>query len=145
MTRPCIKRLNKLVKISRKTTMIIIVICVILVTVVTLVSLFSTPEQRIKGRIEALAHEYYEEYYFDKFTGSIPERNRETLMEKYSEHGFSEVPLRQLLLYENGKHADEVDEIGRYCDINATSVRIIPDAPYGKTNYHVEYKYSCNF
>ncbi|MBR5027449.1 hypothetical protein IKX64_02600 [Candidatus Saccharibacteria bacterium] len=145
MTRPCIKRLNKLVKFSRKTTMIIIMVCAVLVTVATLVVLFLTPEQRIKGRIESLAHEYYEEYYYGKFTGSVPESNLESLMEKYSEHGFSEVPLRQLLFYDNGKHSDEADEIGHYCDINATSVRIIPDVPYGKTNYHVEYKYSCNF
>ena len=145
MTRPCIKRLNKLVRFSRKTTMIIIMACVVLVAVATLVVLFSTPEQRIKRRIESLTREYYEEYYYDKFTSSIPDSNRESLMEKYSEYGFSEVPLRQLLLYDNGKHSDEVDELGRYCDINGTSVRIIPDAPYGKTNYHVEYKYSCKF
>ncbi len=125
--------------------MIIIMVCVVLVAVATLVVLFLTPERRIKGRIESLAHEYYEEYYYDKFTGSIPESNRENLMKKYSEYGFSEVALRQLLLYDNGKHADEVDELGRYCDINSTSARIIPDAPYGKTNYHIEYKYSCKF
>ena len=145
MTRPSVKRLAKLAKFSRKTTIAIIMVCVVLVTIATLVILFSTPERRIKGRIEALAHEYYEDYYYDKFTASVAANKREELLEKYSERGFSEVPLRQLLFYNNGKHASEADELGQYCDINATSVRIIPDSPYGKTNYHVEYKYSCNF
>lgn len=145
MARPSVKRLNKLMRFSRKASIVIIIVCALAVSIATLAVLLNSPERRIKGRIESLAREYYEEYYYGKFTGSVPANERESLLERYSENGFSEVPLRQLLFYDGGKHAAEADELGRYCDINNTSVRIVPDAPYGKTNYHVNYKYSCKF
>lgn len=145
MTRPCIKRLNKLVKFSRKAAIISIMVSVVAVSVVLLVTLLNTPERSITGRIESMAREYYETYFYDQFTKSIPKENLSTVMAKYTEHGFSEVPLRQLLFYNNGKNAAAADEIGKYCNLNATSVRFIPSEPFGVNDYRAEYKYSCNF
>lgn len=145
MTRPCIKRLNKLVKISRKATIAIILVAVVSVSVALFATLLSTPERSIKGRIEGFAKEYYETYFYQKFTASIPANEFDSVFEKYTESGFSEVPLRQLLFYDNGKNSADADEIGKYCDLNGTGVRFIPDKPFGPTNYHAEYNYSCNF
>ena len=145
MTRPCIKRLNKLVRFSRKTAIVVIMVSVVAVSIALLVTLLFTPERNIKGRIEGLSREYYETYFYDYFTQSIPASNLESVLEKYTERGFSEVPLRQILFYDNGKNAAAAEEIGKYCDLNGTSVRFIPDKPFGATNYHTEYNYSCNF
>ena len=145
MTRPCIKRLNKVVRFSRKATIAIIMISVVAVSIALLSTLLLTPERRIKGRIESMAKEYYETYFYDYFTQEIPAANLESVLEKYTERGFSEVQLRQILFYNNGKNAAAADEIGKYCDLNGTNVRFIPDKPFGATNYHAEYNYSCNF
>ena len=145
MTRPCIKRLNKLVKFSRKTSLVVIFVSIFAVTIALLVSLFNTSDRDIKGRIESMAREYYETYYYDHFTSSIPAENISSILSKYSERGFAEVKLRQILLYNNGKNAAAADEIGKYCDLNNTSIKFIPDEPFGSTNYHIEYNYSCNF
>ena len=145
MTRPCIKRLNKLVKFSRKTAITAIIVSIVAVLIALVVLLFFTPEQNIKGRIEGLAKEYYETYFYQQFTKSIPAENIDDVLGSYTEHGFSEVPLRQLLFYDGGKNSGLADEFGKYCNLNATSVRFIPDEPFGPTNYHTEYKYSCNF
>lgn len=132
-------------RFSRKASIVIIVVCVLAVTVATLAVLLNSSERTAKGRIESVARDYYENYFYNHFTKSIPAADFESVMEKYTEHGFSEVPLRQLLFYNGGKNADLADELGKYCDLNATSVRFVPEAPFGKTNYHADYKYSCNF
>ena len=138
MTRPCIKRLNKLVKISRKATIVIILVSVVAVSVAVIASVLITPENKIKGRIESMAREYYETYLYDHFTGSIPAGEVENILRNYTERGFSEVPLRQILFYDGGKNSAAADEIGKYCNLNSTRMRFIPDEPFGPTNYHVE-------
>ena len=82
MTRPCIKRLNKLVRFSRKTAIVVIMVSVVAVSIALLVTLLFTPERNIKGRIEGLSREYYETYFYDYSTQSIPASNLESGLEK---------------------------------------------------------------
>ena len=66
-------------------------------------------------------------------------------MEKYEKHGFSAVSLRQLLLYDNHKNEKYDGELTKYCDKDRTVIKFYPESPYEKTNYRVDYTYSCEF
>jgi|GEM_PF-932666 len=67
------------------------------------------------------------------------------IMSRYEKNGFAKVTLRQLLLYDSEKDPAATAILDTYCDENETSVRFIPDPPFGRKNYHIEYTYSCTF
>ncbi len=103
------------------------------------------PKRVSTNKIEELARDYYENYYYDSFVGSIPEEDFNTAFMTYSEYGFPRVYLRELLLFDNGRHADDRAYFDGeyYCNTNHTSVIIMPTPPFGKKDYEIKYEYEC--
>lgn len=139
-------------KISRKnsTTTIknviitVIILAMMIVILVVLSFVFNNPEHRVKGIINELVADYYENDMYK----SIADVNKtdakiKSVIEKYKETGFSNVPLRQILLHKND--AETIEFVTKYCDENKSVIKYYPDEPYGKTNYHTEIYYSCEF
>lgn len=131
----------------------IITIGVVVSAVVVLMSLIAVnyfaPDKVAKRKLEAIATDYYENYYYDKFVASIPkDKNLETVMRDFDQDGFAQVLLRHLLLFDNERNKDfeRYFETSSYiCDKNTTAIKIKPVAPYGKKDYEVSYTLSCNY
>ena len=94
-----------------------------------------------------LAKDYYENYYYDVFTENLPEEDYLVAFTTYSEYGFPKVYLRELLLFNDAKHASSRGYFeGQYlCNTNRTGVTFIPYAPYGRTDYEIKYTYDCEW
>jgi hypothetical protein len=104
----------------------------------TIFNLIATPEFLIKKRIENITSDYYENYFYD----SVPDHEA---LDFYKDIGLAKINLRQLLLYSDRKHATSLDFFAKYCSLDQTNIKIFPEAPYGRKDFHVEYTYSCNF
>ena len=127
---------------ARKMTLAIIITAVAIVGIVLLLCLFLNPEAQTKRKIEEMAHDYYETYYYKNFKNTTSGASD---FEKYAEKGFPKVTLRQLLLFDGGRYKDLTESLTGYCDENTTTIQIFPEEPYNKQNYRIEYNYSCNF
>ena len=130
---------------AKKVILFLIGSVMVLVGVYALVAVFMDPEAAVPRKIEFLARDYYESYFYDNFKDNLSSSNVDSVFEKHVEIGFSPVALRQLLLFENGKHSEEREYLEKYCDTNRTTVVIYPEAPFNKNNYHVKYNLSCQF
>lgn len=129
---------------AKRSIVTIIIFAMLIVILVTLLSIFQNPETAVRRKIESITSDYYENHFYPEITDGV-EGSLDEIMEHYHTHGFAIVSLRQLLLYDNGRHAESTGAITKYCDENSTFARIYPEPPYGKTNYRVEYTYSCAF
>ena len=123
---------------SRNSILSIIVFTMLVILGFTIFNLIATPEFFVKKRIESIASDYYENYFYD----SVPDHEALGIYEKT---GLPRINLRQLLLYSDKRHATSLELFEKYCDLYATNIKIFPESPYARTNYHVEYTYSCNF
>jgi hypothetical protein len=124
----------------------VIISAMSVVAVMTAFHFFHSPENVTKSRIESIAADYYENYFYKNIIKNVAGNNTlASIMPKYNKDGFSRVSLRQLLLYDDKKHAAEGQAITKYCDEGATSIQIFPDPPYGSKDYHIKYYYSCEF
>lgn len=134
---------------SRNAILSVIILAMLVVILCVLMQVFVDKESTVKHKIEEISADYYENYYYDsinKDTSTDSEENLPSnILEKYHERGLVIVPLRQLLLFDNRRHLDSAALLTEYCDENTTYIRIYPDPPYGKKDYHVEYNYSCTF
>lgn len=130
---------------AKKIVIVVIAIAMVAVGVVLLVNLVFNNEAVTKRKIEGLAQDYYEDYYYDKVEGLAGKDKAADVMAGYAESGLSRISLRQLLLYDNGKNMSMLDEISAFCDTDLTSVKIYPEEPYSNKDYRIEYNYSCNF
>ncbi|MBR2589052.1 hypothetical protein IKE84_01800 [Candidatus Saccharibacteria bacterium] len=124
-----------------------IIICLVLVFGNVAVRIIFDPERAAKRELENIAKDYYENYYYDSFTENTPEDELAVALQTYTDYGFPPVYLRQLLLFDNGRHEDSRSYFtGQYfCNTNHTSVTYIPKPPYGKTDYEAVYKYDCEW
>lgn len=98
----------------------------------------------VKNRLSMLAQTYYEDYYYNNLTDN---GTKTSVLESYSENGLPMVRLNQLLAFDGHKYADfESDFVNsRYtCDLNNTTVKYYPVAPYGPQDYNVKYTYACS-
>ena len=118
----------------------VIITAMLIVAGLTVFHVFHTPESNSKAKIEYIAADYYENYFYKNDKSSLA-----TVLSKYEKTGFSKVSLRQLLLYDNKKHSSEGAELKKYCDEERTSIQIYPDPPYSSKDYHVSYFYACEF
>ncbi len=133
-------------KSIKGTIIVVIILAMLTVILAILISFFYTPENIIKSKIETIAADYYENYFYqDIVSYKTTQAQLEKTMKKYEESGFSRVTLQQLLLYDSQKHADATEILKKYCDESATYVQFFPIAPYGQKNYRVDYYYSCDF
>ena len=134
--------------VEKKITIICLIVSTIVVAASLFVGIFFNPEKIAKRKMEYLVADYYENYFYDNFVGTVEDDDSDKVFEKYAEIGFAPVYLRQLLLFDNRKH----DDFNKYfttknyvCNKNVTRAQIFPVAPYGKTDYKVTYTYSCNY
>ncbi len=130
---------------ERKFTTIGIIVSTVMVGVSVFVAVHFNAEAVAHRKFEAMAREYYEDYYYDKFFETMTDEAKAAKMEIFEKTGLQPVLLRQLLLYQNGKNAGmrKYFETNRYnCDKNTTSAKFYPVKPYGRTDYTVEYNYA---
>ena len=133
---------------ERRFVTIGVIVSVAMVGVSVFVATYCNAEAVAHRKFEAMAREYYENYYYDKFLGTMTEEAKQVKMEIYEKTGLQPVLLRQLLLYQNGKNAGMkkfFDTEGYTCDRNVTSAKFYPVKPYGRTDYTVEYNYACSY
>lgn len=128
---------------AKKFALALIIFAIIAVIVAVICSFLLTPERTVTSSIDNLARNYYENYFYPTLTSS--DRFSEDVFTKYAERGFTPITLRQLLLHDEIASAGQATTIKKYCDENSTIIRFYPDPPYGKSDYHIGYTYSCNF
>ncbi|MBQ3348731.1 hypothetical protein IJG90_04475 [Candidatus Saccharibacteria bacterium] len=136
----------KIYNYSRRTILVVIFLAMMSVTFSVLSIFYFSPEQTTTRTIQSLAQDYYENYLYD-LVGSenTSNKTREEIFERYAEHGFANYSLNQLLNFDNGRHIKSASSLTKYCDPVNTFVRIYPDSPFGRTDYHIVYTYSCKF
>jgi len=123
-----------------------VIISTIMVALSVFAVVYFNPETVAERTLEKMGREYYEDYYYDKFMGTISDEAFQEKMEIFKETGLQPVPLRQLLLYQNEKNAgyrSVFEKKGFACDKNQTMVKIIPKEPFGKTDYELEVALKC--
>ena len=129
------------ISIPKITTLAIIIFTTAIVTFFVVFTILSLkPEGSIKRQIEAIAADYYENYFYPKLTSSGTKN-----LNRYTSSGFARVSLRQLLLFDNERYKKSAPLITKYCNENKTFVQFFPEPPFNKNNYHAEYHYSCEF
>ena len=129
---------------ARRAILTVIVLAMMVVILAFLVAFFMKPENAVVSKIEDMAKDYYENYYYDLFVDNMPSgRKIDEAFSKYEESGFSDVTLRRLVVYDSHKHSDVERTLYEYCDPDKTTVKIYPVAPFLRTDYRVEYNYSA--
>lgn len=124
----------------------VIGLAMIAVIVALVCSLALDNEKMVKAKMDELAKSYYEEYIYENLIDeSMDEAEIAKKMELYKVKGFSPVNLRQLLIHDERRAQKEVDYIRYYCDENKTSIKFFPEEPYGRQDYRIEFRYSCEF
>lgn len=139
---------RKAYSISRRAILVVIVMAMLAVVLAVLSKYFLTPEYIVKNKIENITKDYYENYYYPQLTALVEMQDPISLaetMERYVTPGFARITLRQILLFDNERYAEAKNILTTYCNENATYIQIFPEAPFEKTDYHVEYHYSCDF
>ena len=134
--------------VEKKITLICLIVSSAVVALSVFVGIFFNPQRVAERKLEELAVDYYENYFYDKFVSTVPKDEKEKVFKDYSEHGFAPVYLRQLLLFDNERdigYEKYFNTTTYSCDRNATKVQIFPVEPYGKKDYRVEYTSSCNY
>ena len=131
---------------ARKFVTVGVIVSGTMVALSIFVTVYFNSEAVAHRKFERLAREYYEDYYYDKFMESMSEEAFQAKMETFAKTGLQPVPLRQVLLYQNGKnqaYKKYFEKENFACDKNTTTAKFYPVAPYGKTDYTVEFNYSC--
>ena len=140
------KRNQRIFLFSKRTVIFIIILAMIAVASVIIISSLSTPESITKHKIESITADYYENYFYPRIEeNGTPDKTLSEILSNYTETGFSRVTLNQLLSFDSGRYADSAAMLSKYCDINSTYVKIFPDSPFSKSDYHVDYHYACTF
>ena len=125
---------------------IIIVLVVALLAgggVVGFCAWYFQPKLAVEREMETLTRDYYENYYYDEIMNN---GGGVKALEEMVDYGLPSVKLRKLLLFDNQRHAESAavfDSKHYKCDTNTTWAKIFPYAPYGRTDYRVEYTYGC--
>jgi hypothetical protein len=124
----------------QKIILVVIILAVLTVLAALIYSLLFNPERVVKSTISQLSNSYYEDYFYPNISGDASQA-----LPRYTDTGLSKVTLRQLLLYDDQQTAKYQDLLSKYCDTNATYVQFYPTEPFGKSDYHTEFTYSCSF
>ncbi|MBQ3263681.1 hypothetical protein IJH06_01015 [Candidatus Saccharibacteria bacterium] len=130
--------------ILRRVIFVVIILAMLIVILATLLSHFSDPERLVKTRIEDIAADYYENYFYTKIE-SYTSQPTEKILESYKDKGTQKYSLDYLLLFDGERHSDSAAVLTKYCDENDTYVKYFPVEPYGKTDYRAEITYACIF
>ncbi|MDO4508103.1 MAG: hypothetical protein Q4B65_01825 [Candidatus Saccharibacteria bacterium] len=131
---------------AKRTILTVIMLCIITVIFALFSSFLMDPERIAKQNFETISRDYYENYLYNMVVGaSSKKKTLDEIMKKYESAGFAKVTLRQLLLHNNKKYEEIGKTIASYCDENETFIRIFPETPFNKSDYRIEYNYSCTF
>jgi hypothetical protein len=124
---------------ARKIILISVIGIALLIAGFTALSAYNTPDKRLHRKLESLAVNYYEKYYYDEILDTNDGSTE--VFKKYTESGLPTVRLRQLI-----NHSADQDKIfaNLGCDTNTTSVRYYPASPYGRTDYTIKYTINCD-
>lgn len=122
--------------------MVGIVICMVIVATDIIVISLENPQKTAERKIRLIAEDYWENYFYDRFRGH---REAKEAFSEYEKTGFPRVYLRQLLIFDNERHASSREILTKTykCDTNTTTVVFYPEAPFEKNNYRIEYKIAC--
>ena len=141
------KNILPLSSLTKKIITLGIIISAAVVLLCVVVNVYYEPGKVADRKLAELARDYYENYYYDKFVSSLGDYSLEDAIAEQNGTGFSAVPLRHLLLFDNQRdrsYERYFDNTRYFCDRSLTTIKIFPDPPYGRTDYHVEYtKSSC--
>ena len=132
------RRDQRVFVIAKRSVLAIIVLAMLSVVLTLLFTSFTQPEKVVTSKIERIVADYYENYFYDRIKDY-------SNLDNYTESGFSRVTLRQLLLFDSERHAKETSLLSQYCDTESTYVRIFPEEPFERHDYHVDYHYACTF
>ncbi|MBQ3440869.1 hypothetical protein IJG27_00960 [Candidatus Saccharibacteria bacterium] len=140
---------------AAKTSILTVIVSVMLIiTGFTIFCLIATPETLVKNEVTSIASDYYENYFYSKIldnnslsqnSADFNESVMEDIMKNYTARGFANISLKQLLLYDNQKHASATAFLEQYCNLDRSYIKIYPEAPFNRKNYRVDYNYSCKF
>ncbi|MBR0488444.1 hypothetical protein IJJ39_02095 [Candidatus Saccharibacteria bacterium] len=131
--------------VAKNVIIALILLAGMLVVLVVLLGMFKTPERTVTGKIYAMAEDYYENYLYDNIVANVSADKMDEALSKYAERGFAAMDLKQLLLFDNGRHSAAGATLKSYCDETGTYVKIYPEAPFGRKDYRIEANYACNF
>ena len=126
----------------------VIAMAFIVVVVAVVCAFLFTTERMVKARLDGIARDYYENYFYEKMVSSDKYAeidDMDAAMAKYVETGFARVELRQMVLGNAKTSEGDVDYVLRHCDENTTAVVFYPESPYGRESYHMEFTYDCDF
>lgn len=130
---------------ARHTILTVIILAMMTVILAVLLTSFNNPESIIKHKISTLAADYYENYFYPQIVARNTAETLPGALQYYETPGFAPLYLRQLILYDTDKNGNQNTTLSTYCDENSTFVRIYPTPPFGKTDYRMDYQYSCEF
>jgi hypothetical protein len=137
---------RRIFAISRWVILGVVIIAMLIVGLVMLFSFLNNTEAIVTGKIENITADYYENYFYPRIEKYSAEgKELADVMAPYAETGFSKVTLRQLLLFDSERYSASADYLTEHCSPESTYVKIYPEEPFGKLNYHVEYHYACTF
>ncbi|MDO4759192.1 MAG: hypothetical protein Q4A30_00185 [Candidatus Saccharibacteria bacterium] len=135
---------------ARKIVILGMVVSILVVFGSLAANYYFDDERVAKRELELMAKDYYENYFYEKF---IKERadgvgtiDLQANFEPYREQGLPLVRLRQLLLYNGEKQAERRGYFAKNnfsCDTNKTTVKLLPQTPYGRKDYRIEYEVYC--
>lgn len=133
--------------IARRFSIVAIILCLALVFFNLGAHAILDPKKMAEHEMERISKDYYENYYYDNFIANLSEEDAAIAFTTYSEYGFPKIFLRELLLFDNGRHADSRSFFDGqyYCNTNHTSMQIVPKYPYGKKDYDILYSYECQW
>ena len=130
---------------AKRIILTVIILAMLTVVAGTLAYFFIKPEVLVEKGLPEIAADYYENDFYDTFANVKSEKTLAERLEHYSEVGFAEVYLRQLLILKGDAHKQAAAALKEHCNENRTYVQYYPEPPYGRTDYRVEYVYSCDF
>ena len=137
---------QKMLNVARRTIIAVIVLAMLAVILAILASIFYKPETIVTNKISSITADYYENYFYPRVESyGTTDKTIGEIMSRYTESGFSKITLRQLLLFDSERYADAAALLTEYCDPELTYVKIFPDEPFTKSDYHVDYHYACTF
>ena len=132
--------------VARRVVFGVIIATIVIVVVGLVVSFLCSNERITQRKIDEMTREYYEDYiYPNTINGAMSQDDINRVMGRYERWGFTQVSLRQLLLYDGRKNMKEGGFVKNYCDENETKAKIYPEAPYDKKSYRIEYEYKCEY
>lgn len=128
----------------QKTIIVVIIGAIVSVLIALLCSFLFSPERTVRGTIEEITANYYENFIY-KTTAEMSKDGAAASLSAHSQYGLSTVTIRQILLHDKKKYTGETLLIEQYCDTDRTTVKYYPVEPYGQTDYRADINYSCNF